>query len=181
MTTQELEKLKFPIGKYQFPGIVSEETKSKWISIIEEFPENVENLIGSLLDDQLDTPYRPGGWTIRQLAHHVGDSHMNALLRFKWTLTEDKPTIKAYDQSLFAELSDSTNAPVALALQFLKGLHAKWVFLLKSMSEKDFNRSFIHPETKAEVVLTKLLGMYAWHCEHHLAHFKNIIKEKGWK
>ena len=178
MTSEELDRLRYPIGKYEFPDDVSQSVIENWIQTIEELPEKLEKAIRPLDDDQLDTPYRTDGWTIRQLVHHIADSHMNALLRFKWTLTEDTPTIKAYDQDLFAKLEDSISAPVEYSLDFLKGLHAKWTFLLKSLKSQDLDRKFIHPETGQEVSLVKLLGMYAWHSEHHYAHIENILKKK---
>lgn len=179
MTTAELEKLKYPIGKYEFPRQVSQSNIENWIEVIAELPQKLNKLIRPLNEEQLATRYRPGGWTIRQLVHHIADSHMNALLRFKWTLTEDTPTIKAYDQDLFVQLDDSLSAPVEYSLDFLTGLHAKWVFLLKNLKPSDFEKKFVHPETGKEIGLLKLLGMYAWHSAHHYAHIENIINKKG--
>lgn len=181
MTTEELEKLKYPIGKYEFPVDVSPSDIEGWIDTIAQLPGKLNKIVKPLNNEQLDTPYRPGGWTIRQLFHHIADSHMNALLRFKWTLTENTPTIKAYDQDSFAQLEDSLSAPVEDSLDFLSGLHAKWVFLLKSLKPSDFEKKFVHPETGKEIGLLRLLGMYAWHTRHHYAHIENILYEKGWK
>ncbi len=180
MSKEELQKLKYPIGKYEFPDDVSPSLIKNWIQILEDLPGRLDKIIRPLNNEQLDTSYRTDGWTIRQLVHHIADSHMNALLRFKWTLTEDTPTIKAYDQDLFAKLKDSNLAPVEYSLEFLKGLHARWVFLLKRLSDSDFEKKFVHPETGNEVKLLKLLGMYSWHSEHHYAHIENILKKKGW-
>ncbi|MCG9971072.1 YfiT family bacillithiol transferase [Christiangramia crocea] len=181
MTTEELQNLKYPIGKYEFPDDISQSVIENWIQTIEELPGKLNRLIRPLDNEQLDTPYRTDGWTIRQLVHHIADSHMNAILRFKWALTEDTPTIKAYDQDLFAKLDDSLSAPVEFSLDFLSGLHAKWVFLLKSLRTSDFEKKFVHPETGKEISLLWLLGMYAWHSQHHYAHIENILIKKGWK
>lgn len=180
MTKQDLERLKFPIGKFKFPEEVSQSTIENWISDIETLPKKLIDLVEPLTETQLDTPYRPEGWKVKQLVHHMADSHTHAFIRFKWTLTEDTPTIKAYDQNRFAELPDSLSAPVSISLDYLKTLHSKWVFLLKNMKREDFDKCFIHPETGKEVSLLFCLGMYAWHGNHHYAHIANLVKEKGW-
>ncbi|MUP46453.1 putative metal-dependent hydrolase [Gramella sp. BOM4] len=180
MTPQELENIKYPIGKYEFPGDVTNTEINAWIEVLDEFPGKLDELVRPLSDVQLNTPYRLQGWTIRQLVHHIADSHMNALLRFKWTLTEKKPTIKAYDQVAFSLLADSLWAPVDISLDFIQVLHSKWIFLLDRMNHKDFEREFIHPETQETIKLTWLLGHYAWHSEHHYAHIETILKKKGW-
>jgi radical SAM superfamily enzyme YgiQ (UPF0313 family) len=175
-----LEKLRYPIGKPTIPSTITNADIKKWISVIENFPLNIENLVKNLTDNQLNTKYRENGWTIRQVIHHCADSHLNSYTRFKWTLTEDKPVIKAYYEDRWAELFDSKSAPILLSINQLKALHAKWTFLLKGLSENDLNREFIHPEGNESVSLAKNIGMYAWHCNHHYAHINNLMLNKGW-
>ncbi len=133
-----------------------------------------------LSEEQLDTPYRPGGWTVRQTIHHVSDSHHHSYTRFKWALTEDKPIIKAYYEDRWAELMDSKAAPIAMSLQHLKAVHFKLVYLLKRLSEEDLKKTFIHPGTKKEVSLKRNIGLYAWHGNHHYAHIENVLKRHKW-
>lgn len=175
------EQLKYPIGKVNIPEEITEPYIESWIDIIEKHPSKLEKLVVNLSDRQLDTPYRPEGWTVRQVIHHLGDSHVNSYIRFKWTLTEYKPTIKAYYEDRWAMLSDTRNAPIELGLNFLSSLHAKWVYLLKSLTDEDLNKKFIHPETNQEVSLAKNIGIYAWHCEHHYQHINQLLIRKGWK
>lgn len=175
-----LEKLKYPIGKAKIPEKISKNDIQRWISIIEDHPAKLSRLVNNLSEDQLDTPYRPGGWTIRQVIHHLGDSHTNSYIRFKWTLTEDKPIIKAYHEDRWAELADTKHAPIKPGLDYLKALHTKWIYLLKGLTSEDLKRCYLHSETKKEVSLAKNIGIYAWHCEHHYTHIKNLIKSRGW-
>ena len=175
-----LEKLKYPIGKLSIPSQITSTEINEWILTIERFPEKLENLVKNLSEQQLDTPYREGGWTVRQLIHHCADSHLNSYIRFKWSLTEDKPVIKAYDQDLWAELSDGKTAPILLSLNHLNSLHAKWVYLLKGLTHKDFQKTFIHPESGKEVSLKTNLAIYAWHCDHHFAHIYNLMERNHW-
>ena len=175
------EQLKYPIGKSNIPIQITENYILGWISIIEQHPEKLSRLVFNLTDDQLDTPYRENGWTIRQVIHHLGDSHTNSYIRFKWALTEDKPVIKAYYEERWAELTDSKSAPIELSLHYLIALHAKWVYLLKRISKDDLKRCFIHPENNKEVSLEKNIGIYAWHCEHHYQHINQLLIRKGWK
>ena len=174
------EKLRYPIGKANIPVNISQNDIKKWITIIEDHPEILSTLVNNLKEDQLDTPYRPDGWTVRQVIHHLGDSHTNSYIRFKWALTEDKPIIKAYHEDRWAALSDTKFAPINLSLNYLRALHAKWVYLLKELTTDDLKKCFIHPETKMEVSLAENIGIYAWHCEHHYTHIKNLIKNEGW-
>lgn len=180
MTETELQKLKYPIGNFDCPDRYSETLTRKWIAVLENFPERLVLLVKKLSDSQLETKYRPGGWTIRQVIHHLADSHHHSYIRFKWALTEEKPVIKYYYENLWAELPDSRSAPINLSLDHLKVIHAKLVYLLNSLNEDDLKRSFIHPEHNKEVVLWKNIGIYAWHSNHHYAHIENIMKLKGW-
>ena len=180
MKNIELEKLKFPIGVFVKPEVISAENLEHWISDIETFPSRLRSVIANLYSPQLDTVYRPGGWTIRQVVHHCADSHMNSLQRFKLALTEEKPTIKPYWEDLWAELEDSKTMSVEPSLLLLEGLHARWALLLRSLKAEDFERTFIHPEHGKEFRLDENIGVYAWHCNHHLAHITTLKKQKGW-
>ena len=180
MKTGSLEHLKYPIGKVNLPDTITQSQIINWIRILENFPEQLNDLTKNLSKDKLDTSYRPKGWTIRQVIHHLADSHHNSYTRFKWALTEDKPVIKAYYEDRWAELIDGKSAPIELSLNALNSLHAKWVYLLKGLDNNDLKKEFIHPEGNKEVSLAQNIGIYAWHCEHHFAHIKNLIKNKGW-
>ncbi len=180
MTEQELQKLKYPIGTFDCPSNITSESIESWISILEHFPNRLENLIKNLSYEQLNTPYRPDGWTVRQIIHHLADSHHHSYARFKWTLTEEKPVIKAYFEDRWANLFDYKTAPINMSLLHLKAVHAKLVYLLKGLNEADLNKSFIHPETQNEVLLNYNIGMYAWHSNHHYAHIENLMKCNNW-
>ncbi len=175
-----MEDLKYPIGKANIQEPVSKGQIQNWIAILKDFPLKLKELTSSLNQEELDTPYREGGWTIRQVVHHLVDSHYNSYIRFKWTLTEDEPIIKAYYEDRWAELPDSLNAPIEISLNALIGLHAKWVYLLENLSKDDLKRSFIHPETNTKVSIEKNIGIYAWHSQHHYAHIENLLQRKGW-
>ncbi len=176
-----MEKLKYPIGKYQIPQNISNVELINWIEIIENHPKKINLLVENLSEEQLDTPYRPEGWTIRQVLHHLGDSHTNSYIRFKWTLTENQPIIKAYSEAKWAELEDTKSAPINLGLNYLFALHGKWVYLLKSLTEEDLKKCFIHPESNEKVSLAQNIGLYAWHCEHHYEHINRLIIKENWK
>ncbi len=180
MTTDELEALKYPIGKDEIPEEITSVEINEWIDDISELPQKLKEDVNKITKKQLDTPYRPEGWTLKQLIHHIADSHMSAFLRFKWALTEDEPTIKAYDEKAFAELYDSRLAPVEISLDFISALHGKWVILLENMSTDDFDKTFVHPETGQRYTLKESLGHYSWHGRHHYAHMHNLLKRKGW-
>lgn len=180
MNSLELDKLKYPIGQFECPKNMTKQHVEGWITILEQFPIRLEALVKHLSKKQLDTQYRPGGWTIRQLVHHISDSHHHSYTRFKWALTEDKPVIKAYNEKLWAELNDSKLAPIQMSIEHLKAIHYKLVNLLKSLSTEDLNKCFIHPETNSEVLLSYNIGNYAWHSNHHYAHIENVMKRKGW-
>ena len=171
-----LEQLRYPIGKVNIPKEITETHIKEWIAILEEFPEKLRNLVESLSETQLETRYRDNGWTIRQVVHHVSDSHHNSYTRFKWALTEDKPLIKAYFEERWAELHDTKSAPIALSLNALTTTHAKLVYLLKGLSFEELQESFIHPESNEEVSLAENIGIYAWHSRHHYAHIQNALQ-----
>lgn len=177
----DLEKLKYPIGTFDCPSNITSEKLEAWISILEHFPSRFENLVNKLSNNQLNTPYRPEGWTVRQTIHHVYDSHHNAYTRFKWALTEATPIIKAYDEKAWAETADVKNAPIDLSLVAINALHAKWTYLLKGLSMDNFQREIIHPERNRTMSLAYMTGMYAWHSNHHYSHIENLLKREGWK
>lgn len=176
-----LEELKYPIGLANIPENITKKNIEIWISDIERFPHELEFLVRDLSENQLETKYREGGWTIRQVIHHCYDSHHNSYIRFKWALTEDQPIIKAYNEERWAELLDAKSSPILLTIDALKGLHAKWVYLLRMLTDKDLEKSFIHPDGNKNVSLKKNIGMYAWHCQHHYAHIEQLMIRKGWK
>jgi uncharacterized damage-inducible protein DinB len=175
-----LEFLQYPIGKPNIPNHITPKDISNWILILEEFPEKLSVLTQKLSEEQLDTRYRENGWTIRQVIHHLYDSHHNSYTRFKWTLTENKPVIKTYFEEKWAELPDGKLAPIQLSLNALTALHAKWAYLLKTLSPEQLNRVFIHPDGNEEVTLAENIGIYAWHCNHHFAHIYELKKRENW-
>lgn len=176
----KLEQKKYPIGKFQPLNRVSDQDLDNHIRIVKDFPAKLKSLVGKWSDDQLDTQYRKGGWKVRQLINHLADSHMNSFIRFKLALTEDNPTIKPYDEAQWAELQDSFNMDIKPALQILKGLHTRWVFEMKSLTNREFESTFFHPEENRNINLRESIAYYSWHCAHHLAHIENLKKEKGW-
>jgi len=180
MQKEDLEFLRYPIGRFSKPDIIDEYLITSFVKTIAEFPDKLNRATKGLSDEQLDTPYRLDGWTVRQLVHHVADSHMNSYVRFKWTLTEENPTIKAYNEKLWAEMPEARTAPIDLSLNILIALHARWVLMLKDLTEEDLNKAFVHPESGRQVRLDLNIALYAWHSEHHLAHIVNLIKREGW-
>lgn len=179
MTGTNLEELKFPIGKFKYAGKLTEELKNKYIRDYEEAPALLRNAVEGLTEEQLNAPYRPGGWTIKQVVHHMPDSHMNSYMRFKLTLTEDKPAIKTYKEELWAQLGDSMNTPISVSLDLFESLHKRFVILLKSMKLEDFDRTYLHP-VFGLVPLESIVGLYAWHGKHHTAHITSLRKRMGW-
>ena len=176
----DLEKLKYPIGKAKIPNNITDSDLAGWIRILEIFPKRLSKLVNGLNEEQLDTPYRPGGWTIRQVVHHIADSHTHSYIRFKWALTEEEPVIKPYYEDRWAELEDASNAPISVSLEMIKAVHAKLVLLMKGMDKVQWKRCFIHPEGDEKVSLEQNAGKYAWHAQHHYAHIENLIRSKGW-
>ena len=170
------EQMKYPTGKFIAPVSYTSEDLRKWITTVKELPGRVRQAIMTLNEKQLDTPYRTGGWTLRQVVHHLADSHINSIVRFKWALTEDNPTIKPYAEADWALLPDY-RLPVEPSLRMLEGIHQRWATLLESFSEEDWNRTFIHPASGETMQLKKALALYAWHCKHHLAHITETIKK----
>ena len=174
-----LEKLKFPIGKFEKPENYTADVLADCIATISNFPHQLKQEVEHLNDAQLDTPYRPDGWTIRQVVHHCADSHMHSLIRLKFTLTEAKPTIKPYPQDVWAELADSKSLPIEPSLSLLNGLHARWVAILHSLTPTQFEREYIHPEYGKHFSLYEATALYAWHCKHHLAHITSCKALQG--
>jgi hypothetical protein len=173
------EDLRFPVGKFVPAENLGDALRAAFITTIDELPARLREAVTGLTEAQLETPYRPDGWTVRQVVHHLADSHANSLIRFKLGLTEDVPTIKPYLEDRWAELVDSKHAPIELSLNQLDSIHARWVLVLKSMSAEDFDRNLYHPE-HGEVSLNYMLGLYEWHCRHHLAHITELRKRSSW-
>jgi len=172
---------RFPIGTYE-PQPFSIERKIEWLADIKFLPLHLENAVLNLDENQLQTPYREGGWTVHQLVHHVADSHINAYCRFKLGMTEDNPTIKPYEEKLWAELHDVQKLPINISLTLLHALHARWHEALKDVSDDEWNnRTVFHPEQKKTIRLRTLLGTYAWHGRHHVAHITSLREKMGWK
>lgn len=169
----ELDPKRYPIGLYIPPTDITAVDLSKWIQVIEDFPAALKAVVSNLPGTSLDNSYRENGWSARQLIFHLFDSHVNSYIRFKWTLTEDKPTIKAYDENGWTDIENFTNYSIPEALELIELFHKRWSLLLRSINEKNWNRKFIHPES-GEKTLAENLGLYAWHCNHHLAHLKMI-------
>lgn len=174
-----LEKLKFPIGKCPKIDDVSPNDLAAWIETIENFPSNIKTLTSTLSVEELNWIYRPKGWSIKQVVHHCADSHINSLIRFKLALTEDVPTIKPYEEALWAELADGNSNNILPSIQIIEGVHARWVLLLKSLGGKELKRQFFHPENLKIASLEETIGVYAWHCNHHLAHIEQALLHKG--
>ena len=167
---------RFPVGRFDYvPG----KDRGEMIDTIAQMPGRLRDAIAGLDDAKLDTPYREGGWTVRQVVHHVPDSHSNGYTRFKLAMTEDTPTIKPYDEAKWAELPDGRTGPLGPSLTMLDGVHGRWVALLRSMKPADFDRKLNHPENGV-MTLDKMLSLYAWHSRHHVAHITELRKQKGW-
>jgi uncharacterized damage-inducible protein DinB len=170
---------RFPIGKFSYQGPPTPEQKRQFLDEIEQAPARLRAAVAGLSDQQLETPYRDGGWTVRQLVHHVPDSHLNSYIRFKLALTEDSPTIKPYMENLWAELPEAKSAPIEVSLTLLENLHGRWMLLLRSLKPEDWKKTFRHPELGA-MDLEKNLALYAWHGKHHVAHVTSLRERMGW-
>lgn len=173
------DDLRYPTGPFVRPASLTDDERSRAIETIAATPAALRDALRGLNDAQLDTPYRPGGWTIRQVAHHVPDSHLNAYVRFKLALTEAEPTIKPYEEARWAELPDTRLTPIETSLAMLEALHARWVTLLRAMVPADFARRLTHPESGVQR-LDQVLALYAWHGPHHVAHITGVRRRMGW-
>ncbi len=174
------DSLKYPIGKFIPPGTISEEDIICWTAVLEKLPLLLRQAVQDLSEEQLNSPYREGGWTLRQVVHHLADSHMNAYIRFKLALTEDHPNIKPYIEKKWAEMPDSTQGQIEMSLQLLESLHRRWTSVLSNLNGAEWKRSYYHPENKKTFQLDYALGLYAWHSEHHLAHITGHKQRQGW-
>jgi uncharacterized damage-inducible protein DinB len=172
--------LRYPIGKFSYDGAMTDARRAACVARIAAAPAALRAAVADLSDAQLDTPYRPGGWTVRQVVHHVPDSHLNAYVRIRLALTEDTPTIKPYEEARWAELPDARTLAIEASLALLEGLHARWVALLRGLGAADGARQFRHPEYDRLVTVDELLAMYAWHGEHHVAHVTSLRTRNGW-
>jgi len=175
-----LDELKYPIGKYKAPEAINENQISAWIDQINDLPSKLRTAVSGLNDKQLDTRYREGGWTLRQVVHHIPDSHMNAYIRFKLTVTEEKPTIRPYYENRWAECEEAKTADVTVSIDLLESLHRRWVLFMHSLKYEDFERSYIHPEHNKTFTLKEVTGLYAWHGEHHLQHIFMTKQRNNW-
>jgi len=171
--------LRYPVGKFSIDDQITEGQRERFIDEIEEAPARLRAAVERLSTEQIDTPYRPGGWTVRQVVHHVPDSHLNSYTRFKLALTEEEPTIKPYYEDRWAELDDARTAPLEISLALLESLHRRWVLLLRSLKPADFARTFRHPELGL-VTLEKNVALYAWHGRHHVAHITALRERMKW-
>jgi hypothetical protein len=180
MEDSKLEKLQYPIGRYKAPEVYSAAYIQGAISQIGSFPERLKQEVAHLNEEQLDTRYRKDGWTIRQVIHHCGDSHMNCYIRLKWALTEEIPIIKYYYEDRWALLEDNLTMPIQPSLVLLEGLHYRLAYLMNSLKTADLEKSFIHPEHNKEIQIQELISLYAWHGNHHIAHITELKKKKGW-
>ena len=175
-----MEDLRYPTGKYQ-PQPFSVKQLEEWLIDIQFLPQHLENAVLNLDEQQLNTAYRPDGWTVRQVVHHVADSHMNAYIRFKLGLTENNPTIKPYNEEAWAKMKDTAVIPINVSLTLLHALHVRWMEVLKEIKEEEWERTVVHPEHGKQMTLWHLLGMYAWHGRHHIAHVTALRERMGWQ
>jgi uncharacterized damage-inducible protein DinB len=179
MSTSTTPDLRYPIGKYETRPY-SEHQKQDWLNDIKFLPQSLENAILNLDEAQLQTPYRDGGWTLQQLVHHIADSHLNAYCRFKLGLTEDKPAIRPYEEKAWALLSDVQNVPINVSITLLYALHTRWYSLISDLTLEEWEREIYHPEADRTMTLWYLLGMYAWHSRHHVAHITSLRERNKW-
>lgn len=175
-----MDTFQYPIGKFEPSETVDNEQREAWIKQLADTPAILRTVVRGFSEQQLDTPYRPGGWSVRQVVHHLPDSHMNSYVRFKLALTEDCPTIKPYKENLWAQLDDYQNTPIDVSLTLLDSLHARWVRLLSSLTDCQFSRTFTNPESGATFTLETALELYAWHSRHHIAQITSLKERMGW-
>ena len=176
MDKKEIEHLRYPMGRFVAPESITEEIRNEWIKTLEDFPSKLEEIASKLSESQLETPYRIDSWTARQVIHHLYDSHTHCYVRIKAALTEgENPTIKDYDENAYANAADGKSAPIEWSILGLRGLHARWTYLMKSFTEEDWKKSYFHPTRGITYPLDKVLGIYAWHSLHHLEHLKIIL------
>ena len=176
MAAENTEELRYPIGHFHAPGTITDIQVQDWIAELEALPVRLRDLVDPLPEETLHTPYRPGGWTVRQVIHHLSDSHHNSYIRFKWALTEVNPVIKAYDEKAWANLFDTRTAPIGMSLDHLQAVHTKLVYLLRGLDRSELKRTFVHPESGAVTSLEENIGRYAWHGNHHLAHIERLLE-----
>ena len=184
--THEPTDLRYPIGRFAAPGAITENQVGAWLADLVALPDDLRRTVTPLSDPQLDTPYRPGGWTVRQVVHHLPDSHLNCFLRFRWALTEQRtgrsvssPMTRRYDEALVAELPDYLTAPIDSSLDLLEVLHVRWAELVRSLNWEQLQRTFVNPES-GENTLARTVGVYTWHGRHHLAHIERLIERENW-
>lgn len=173
------DKLRYPVGDFGIDADVTASKRRQWLRQMAEMPERLATAVAGLDNAQLGTPYREGGWTPRQVVHHLADAHVNGFVRFKLALTEDEPPIKTYEEALWAETADGRGAPVELSLRLLGALHRRWMILLESLNESEFGRAFSHPQ-RGRMTLDKAIQLYAWHGLHHTAHITSLRARRGW-
>lgn len=177
--TEDLDRLRYPLGQPVLRSELTREERRGLIDSMDEFPTLIRDALDGLIDAQLDTPYRPGGWSVRQVVHHLADSHVNGYIRFKKAVTEREPVVALYDQPGWAEQPDARAGSVGMSLVLLEGLHRRWVAWMESAEEADWSRTVVHPE-KGRMNLNQLLCLYEWHCRHHVAHITELRGREGW-
>jgi hypothetical protein len=180
MTEEALEKLKYPIGRFNAPESSTQQDRMARIAILENLPSKLDKTLEGFSDVMLDTPYREGGWTVRQLVHHIADSHMNSLIRFKFALTEDRPKVMGYKQDAWARMNDAMTLPPEVSQQMIHSIHQRLTTILRGMGEAEFARGLQHSEHDHDLTLDYMLALYAWHSEHHLAHIENLKERNNW-
>lgn len=176
----DLETLRYPIGRFSWNVAGGAAHRDEWLRVIEATPAELRRAVSGLTDAQIDTPYRPGGWTVRQVVHHYADDHMNSYVRFKLALTEDAPAIKGYEEALWAELPDARTGPIEPSLALVAAVHQRWVAAWRALSESDWSRTFIHP-TRGHVSLEQLAALYCWHGQHHVAQVRALRTRNNWR
>ena len=176
----DMENLRYPIGRYQKPEAMTPELMQEWIKVLDVLPSWMDACIENLDESQLQVPYREGGWTIQQVVHHVADSHMNAYIRLKLALTEDNPTVKPYDEGAWAELEDVKRVPVNISVTMLHTLHRRMVAMLRYMKPAEWERTYFHPEHKRNFPVWEVVALYAWHSRHHTEHIRQLRQRMNW-